>query len=271
MANDRCRIETLTFFGVSSQGAEVRRLAGNRSELVIVLCMLVAASATADLTAQQEQATLAGHNEIRSDVALGLVEDEPTATDMVKLDWDEDLELVIQNWVDRCIWNHNPNRTSQYAALHGGNSYVGENLAVYLTTGSPPNLVNFALDLWFDEVADYDYAPLTQAAANASGHYTQMVWADTHRVGCGLAVCPGSAFGYPNSYTAYYFACDYARGGNWIGEHPYEDGPTASDCPPGYPHVEDGLCVMPEPGALAMLGNGALLLCALRRGRRGTG
>ena len=70
------------------------------------------------------------HNEIRSDVARGLVGDEPTATDMVKLDWDEDLALVAQNWVDRCIWGHNANRTSEYGALVGGNTYVGENLAV---------------------------------------------------------------------------------------------------------------------------------------------
>jgi hypothetical protein len=94
------------------------------------------------------------------------------------------------------------------------------------------------------------------------------VWADTHRVGCGLAVCPGSAFGFPNSFTAYYLACDYAMGGNWIGFHPYAAGPTASDCPPAYPDVENGLCVMPEPGELAMLASGVLLLSGLRRRKR---
>jgi hypothetical protein len=94
------------------------------------------------------------------------------------------------------------------------------------------------------------------------------VWADTHRVGCGLAVCPGSAFGYPNSFTAYYFGCDYAMGGNFIGLYPYEAGPTASNCPPGYPDVENGLCVMPEPGELAMLGSGVLLLSGLRPRQR---
>jgi|SRR5688572_7018999 len=210
---------------------------------------------------------LGGHNEIRSDVARGLVGNEPPATNMVKLGWDDDLSGVAQNWVDQCVWNHNADRTAQYAARVGGNTYVGENLAVYLTTGSPPDLVNFALDLWFEEVAQYEYAPLTSAAAQESGHYTQLVWAGTHRVGCGLAVCPGSAFGYPNSFTAYYFACDYAKGGNFIGQHPYQSGPTASHCPSGYPGVENGLCVMPEPGGLAMLGTGALLLFGLRRRR----
>src|SRR5262249_17767280 len=154
----------------------------------------------------------------RSDVASGRVGDEPTATDMVKLDWDDDLALVVQNWVDRCVWAHNDNRSSEYAALAGGNTYVGENLAVYLTTGAPPGPGNFAMGGGSGEQANYPYGPLDNASAQRSGHYTQLVWADTHRVGCGLAVCPGSAFGYPNSYTAYYLGCDYAPGGNYLGE-----------------------------------------------------
>ena len=243
-------------------------MASRAALLCSFVCALVAAPATADLTVSQEQAMLDGHNQVRSNVARGLVGDEPSARDMVKLAWDDDLARVAQNWVDRCVWDHNRNRTSEYGALAGGNTYVGENLAVFLTTGSPPNLVDFALDTWFDEVADYTYGPRDQATASTTGHYTQLVWADTHRVGCGLAVCPGSTFGYPNSYTAYYLSCDYAQGGNYIGSYPYEAGPTASDCPPGYPAVENGLCVMPEPGALAMLGSGVVSLIGLRRRRR---
>jgi Cysteine-rich secretory protein family len=232
--------------------------------LCSVLGTLVAVSATADLTPQQEQAALDGHNEIRSDVASGRVGDEPTATNMVKLDWDADLARVVQNWVGQCSWAHNPNRTSEYGALAGGNTYVGENLAVYLTTGSAPSIPGFALDLWLEEVANYTYGPFDNAVFNAAGHYTQLVWSNTHRVGCGFAVCPGSAFGYSNSYTAYYLGCDYAPGGNYLGAYPYEAGPTASHCPTQYPNVENGLCV-PEPGQFTMLASGVLLLCRLRR------
>jgi hypothetical protein len=236
--------------------------------LCSVLCTLVAASATADLTSQQKQAALDGHNEIRSDVASGLVANQPTAADMVKLGWDADLSAVVQSWVGRCTSGHNANRTSEYAARVGGSTYVGENLAVYLTTGSAPDIVNAALDLWFDEHADYTYGPVTSASAGKTGHYTQLTWADTHRVGCGFAVCPGSAFGYSNSFTAYYFGCDYAQGGNYLGEVPYEAGPAASHCPPEYPAVENGLCVVPEPGELAMLVSGALLVLVLHRRQR---
>jgi hypothetical protein len=237
-----------------------------RALVCFVLCAFVGTRASAQLTAQQEQLALDVHNDMRSDVASGFIGNEPTATDMVKLDWDDDLAQVAQGWVNQCHWAHNPNRTAQYGALAGGSTYVGENLYVYLTTSSsPPNIVNSALLAWFVEHQDYTYGPVQ--GSSSTGHYTQLVWADTHRVGCALAVCPGSAFGYSNNYTAYYLACDYARGGNYIGQYPYEAGPTASECPPEYPAVEDGLCVMPEPGGIAMLGSGALLLAWLRRRR----
>jgi hypothetical protein len=247
--------------GSLREGEPVKRVL-----VCLVLCALVGTRASADLTAQQEQSALHEHNDIRSDVASGLVGNEPTATDMVKLAWDDDLAEVAQGWVDQCDWGHNPNRTAQYGALAGGSTYVGENLYVYLTTSSStPNIVPLALDAWFDEQQNYNYGPVQ--GSSPAGHYTQLVWADTHRVGCALAVCPGSAFGYSNAYTGYYLACDYARGGNYIGQYPYEAGPTASECPPEYPAVEDGLCVMPEPGGIAMLGSGMLLLAQLRRRR----
>ena len=150
---------------------------------------------------------------------------------MVKLAWDDDLAQVAQGWVDQVHFAHNPNRTAQYGALAGGSTYVGENLALYLTTSpSPPDIVGFALDAWFAEQQDYIYGRFQ--GSGSTGHYTQLVWADTHGVGCALAVCPGSAFGYSDAFTGYYLACDYAQGGNFIGYYPYEAGPTASQCPP---------------------------------------
>src|SRR5688572_6868812 len=107
---------------VVRMGEEVGRLRASGRQLIGVLCLLLAVSASADLTAPQEQAMLGGHNEIRSDVARGLVGNEPPATNMVKLDWDDDLSGVAQNWVDQCVWNHNADRTAQYAARVGGNT-----------------------------------------------------------------------------------------------------------------------------------------------------
>ena len=43
------------------------------------------------------------------------------------------------------------------------------------------------------------------------GHYTQVVWANTLSVGCGVAVCP----------TGTIVVCNYAPPGNYVGEKPY--------------------------------------------------
>ncbi|RIL07002.1 MAG: hypothetical protein DCC71_04625 [Proteobacteria bacterium] len=58
-------------------------------------------------------------------------------------------------------------------------------------------------------------APLAWDPALAvCGHYTRVVWATTELVGCGIASCPGLAFG--NSVI-----CNYGPGGN-TGGRPYE-------------------------------------------------
>jgi hypothetical protein len=67
---------------IPDRGYEEMRLADAHGALTSMVCTLVAASATADLTPQQKQAALARHNQMRSDVASGLADGQPTAADM---------------------------------------------------------------------------------------------------------------------------------------------------------------------------------------------
>jgi len=50
--------------------------------------------------------------------------------------------------------------------------------------------------------------------SNGCGHYTQLVWRDTERVGCGLSTCE-------NGYDYEIWVCNYDPPGNFIGEAPY--------------------------------------------------
>jgi pathogenesis-related protein 1 len=70
----------------------------------------------------------------------------------------------------------------------------------------------YVVDNWSDEKPDYDYARNTCTAGRMCGHYTQVVWSDTRRVGCGAAVCGD------NSQV---WVCHYEPAGNWLGEKPY--------------------------------------------------
>ena len=52
---------------------------------------------------------------------------------------------------------------------------------------------------------------LTEANWAPAGHYTQMVWRETTRLGCGQAICNGTLI----------VACNYSPAGNVLGRKPY--------------------------------------------------
>lgn len=126
--------------------------------------------------------------------------------------WDAVLADSAYNYLSKCVANgplvaHNANRTSDYQAL-GGNDYVGENIfASTANTVHPQD----ALDSWMSEESAYDY---TQNNITDAGHYTQVVWRDSVRIGCAIVDCPSIM--YDNTIL-----CDYAPGGNDTGKKPY--------------------------------------------------
>lgn len=66
---------------------------------------------------------------------------------------------------------------------------------------------------WGNEKADYDHASNECRAGAVCGHYTQIVWRDTLKVGCGMAVCSDS--------HEQIWVCHYSPAGNISGERPY--------------------------------------------------
>ncbi|CAG5037258.1 unnamed protein product, partial [Parnassius apollo] len=94
----------------------------------------------------------------------------------------------------------------------------------------------FALKTWFLEYQNFTYG-LQVHNLKTIGHYTQMVWATSHKIGCGLAHCPGGPWGH-----FYNYVCHYCPGGNYdtITQYPYKGGPPCGDCPQNC--VQDTLC-----------------------------
>jgi hypothetical protein len=146
------------------------------------------------------------HNDAR---ASNLV--PPPSPPLPPVEWDAALADSVYNYLSKCesgdgnLVDHNDNRTKDYAAL-GGSDYVGENL--YASSASSIDPVD-AVDSWMSEAPDY-------AAGNVSkaGHYTQVVWRDSVRIGCAIVNCPSLRF--HNTVL-----CDYAPGGNINGQTPY--------------------------------------------------
>jgi hypothetical protein len=119
----------------------------------------------------------------------------PQASNMLQLQWDSRLQNVAQNYASKCIYAHNPSRTSD---ANGAYSYVGEN--IYFSRG--PNYLSTyaassgAVDGWNSEKQIYNYNG-NQCSPKQNdpflwtcGHYTQNIWANTQNVGCGIAYCP---------------------------------------------------------------------------------
>jgi pathogenesis-related protein 1 len=133
------------------------------------------------------------HNELRAQVSVaGLV-------------WDPALASIAQAYADGCRFQHS------------GRDGVGENLAA---NAPPGNTVAQAFKTWADEQASYNYASNSCAAGKDCGHYTQVVWRNTTRLGCGVTSCTtGSPFsGFPSWEL---WVCNYAPPGNFAGQRPY--------------------------------------------------
>ena len=58
------------------------------------------------------------------------INERPMASNMEAVVWDDKLQLVAQNYANKCVWEHNAERSSDYQAA-GGTGYVGENLAAW--------------------------------------------------------------------------------------------------------------------------------------------
>ena len=82
---------------------------------------------------------------------------------------------------------------------------------------------------------------------SGTGHYTQIVWAKTHKIGCGYTAYRGG-----NSIKKL-IVCNYGAAGNFINAPMYQDGQACSNCPENttcsknYP----GLCTVPGETGLS--------------------
>ena len=137
------------------------------------------------------------HNNIRAHVSPA------PATPMPALAWSGTIASAAQNWANNCMF------------MHGGtNGMYGQN--IFASSGSS-TAIDVVAD-WASEGADYDYDS-NSCSGFTCGHYTQVVWAATTSLGCGVQNCTkNSPFG---SGAWQLWVCDYDPPGNFNGSKPY--------------------------------------------------
>ena len=122
----------------------------------------------------------------------------------VPLFWDFQLEKYAQWWASQrkadCKLQH---------SFPEGDFKLGEN--IYWGSGSTWRPSD-AVSAWSEEEKYYDYATNSCLEGQMCGHYTQIVWKNTRKIGCARVVCDnGDVF----------MTCNYDPPGNYIGERPY--------------------------------------------------
>ncbi|CAH0392347.1 unnamed protein product [Bemisia tabaci] len=144
---------------------------------VTLLLIVLISSCKGDQFADE---VLAAHNHYRA------------AHGVPPLTLDEDLNALAQDWaVHLTQLGHMEHRDSEY----------GEN--VYYFWSSDPDYPvsgNDPVDSWYNEVKQYTYG----TEGSGTGHFTQVVWKDSQRLGVGIAKSNGHV----------YVVCNYDPAGN---------------------------------------------------------
>lgn len=112
------------------------------------------------------------------------------------LEWSDKVAKSAQAWADELAANG--------CAFEHSDSPNGENLAAGTAGAFPAESV---VQMWYDEVEGYDFK--RGGFSMDTGHFTQLVWKDTKRVGCGMVSCNGLDV----------WVCQYDPPGNVEGEY----------------------------------------------------
>ncbi|CAD6196140.1 unnamed protein product [Caenorhabditis auriculariae] len=198
----------------------------------------IALCAAAGFTHEGHRSFLRVHNKLRSDVAMGRYVakggvKKPPATNMKMLLWNSSLADSAQKYAETCPKEHSEIDNIGESLFWIGGEKLSEDYNQY---------AKMASDVWKEEFQKFDWSTNNLTATlfkSGVGHATQMVWADTDRIGCGAKLC-----GRKSPKIA--VVCHYYPAGNTLSRLIYDEGKTCSSCPTGTTCNQHlGLCAPP--------------------------
>merc|ERR1719357_602631 len=135
------------------------------------------------LSDEEKQGFVDRHNHWRNQAALGTFNPKTKASQMPRVFWDSELAEHSKNYSRLCVWQH----SGPYGFNNLDYGY-GENLYASTVTGmTGSRLSDIGIDSWGLEWKDYN--PIDNTCSKVCGHYTQVVWETSVRVGCGVTEC----------------------------------------------------------------------------------
>ncbi|VEN60351.1 unnamed protein product [Callosobruchus maculatus] len=122
------------------------------------------------------------HNKIRRQIECGNFPGLPKGKNFKQLKYDKNLAAEAQKIANTHRFKHVRVHDHRWPPPRG----VGQNIYMYGSTSNVggPNWKR-AIDTWRNESRKYCYSPC--GGSSATGHFTQIIWADTEFIGCGYA------------------------------------------------------------------------------------
>ncbi|XP_071117944.1 salivary antigen-5-like [Haliotis cracherodii] len=174
---------------------------------VAVLMALAVTCEGGVMKPQLQKLILRMHNEARNLLNAGRVPGQPRASGIPNLSWDEGLARKSEAWANGCQFKHTSTKE------------FGENLYMEMSQKSESDIVVNGFQGWWNEVDDFNYNGAS-CMNTASCHYSQVIWAETTKVGCAMTKC-NRIPQMPGGKNVQYLVCFYDPKGNWYGEKPY--------------------------------------------------
>jgi len=118
--------------------------------------------------------------------------------------YDATVAASAQSWAN----SMSPNGAG--CSTHSSGTGYGENLA-WTSSSTPTADVSYldSVQSWYSEVKDWSFSTSAGTSSAATGHFTQVVWASSTKVGCGRTQGSGGTC----------TVCQYDPPGNYVGDY----------------------------------------------------
>ncbi|KAL7071118.1 hypothetical protein ACQ4LE_009786 [Meloidogyne hapla] len=189
----------------------------NNKMFLLLLATLIIPTAINALSKAEQNTILNCHNNYRSLLANGKVQNKtgklPQGKNIKQLIYDKGIEASATKWANKCTLDHSYGK-------NGENLFMSSNIKT-----KAADALTYACNSWWNEVKEIGMQGnlIFDGRLGGNGHLTQMAWATTTKIGCAVARCPKLKW-------KTYVVCQYNQHGNVMGKPIYEKGKPCTGC-----------------------------------------
>ncbi|PIC23195.1 hypothetical protein B9Z55_016978 [Caenorhabditis nigoni] len=205
---------------------------------LLIFLTVIFIDVAAQFSASGQTAILNAHNALRSKISKGTYvvkgTTKPAGSNILKMTWDPTLAETAQAHADKCVFT--PSATSG----------IGENINMFSVSREISDIDQYgfiAANGWENQFQHYGWSSniFNKAMVQTVGQASQMAWAKTGLIGCGIKNCGSLPKSSSNRVLV---VCQYKARGNTLNQYIYTSGKTCSSCPSGTTcETDTGLCV----------------------------